>query len=410
MADQALSDVKVIDLTYHIGGPFCTKLLADYGADVIKIENPDGGDIARRKGPFPGDIPHPEKSGTFLYLNTNKRGMTLNLETNTGRNILKELVKDADILVENFEPKKMQEWGLTYDTLKEVNPRLIMTSISNFGQWGPYRDFKATEIVIAGMGGPMIATGKAGREPLKYYDSASACQVAFSALIATLANLRHVRKTGTGQHIDVSMFEALLSSVNLRGQYILEYQYSGRTETRRQTETPAGSILSALGVPCKDGFVQFTALTVMEPWFSRFARWIGHPELLEDPQMATVDLRMGEEQGGILDALGRAYCLDHTKAELMKSMLEHSIAGGCVNTVADVVADPQMQAREFFVEVDHPVAGKFRYPGSLFRPSQTPWCVRRPAPTLGEHNEEVYCDRLGYSKQDLVRLRQQNII
>ncbi len=233
----------------------------------------------------------------------------------------------------------------------------------------------------------MIATGKTGREPLKFYDSVSACQVAFDALIATLAALRHARKTGTGQHVDVSMFEALLSSIDRRGVYILTHQYSGRTETYRTTQTPANFILSAPGVPCKDGFVQFTGLSVIEPWFPRFARWTGHPELLEDPEMATPELRMRDEQKGILDALGRAYCLDHTKAELMKSMLEHGIAGGCVNTVADVVADPQMQAREFFVEVDHPIAGKFRYPGSLFRPSQTPWCIRHPAPTLGQHNE-----------------------
>src|SRR4030043_1673381 len=167
MLEQALSGVKIIDLTWYISGPYCAKLLADYGAEVIKVEKAGEGDPARRMGPFFKDDPHPEKSGLFLHLNTNKQGITLNLKTATGKKILKELVKDADILVENFRPHVMPGLGLDYETLKKVNPRLVMVSISSFGQTGPYREFKAAEIVEYAMGGEMYSTGIAGREPLK---------------------------------------------------------------------------------------------------------------------------------------------------------------------------------------------------------------------------------------------------
>jgi len=162
--EQALSDVRVLDLTHYVAGPYCTKLLADYGAEVVKIEKPGEGDGARRMGPFLGDGPHPEKSGLFLHLNTSKKGITLNLKTRTGIEIFKKLVKDVDILVENFEPRVMTSLGMDYETLADINPRLVMTSISNFGQTGPYRDYKATELVISAMGPHMFFEGEHNRE------------------------------------------------------------------------------------------------------------------------------------------------------------------------------------------------------------------------------------------------------
>ena len=168
MIEQALNGIKVLDLTHYIAGPFCTKLLADYGADIIKVERPETGDGARRVGPFPGDLPDPEKSGLFLYLNTNKRGITLNLKTKSGVDIFKELVKKTDILVESFSPRVMPGLGLDYQTLKKIKPNLVMASISNFGQSGPYRDWKASEIVLYAMSGLMSVKGDPDREPLKH--------------------------------------------------------------------------------------------------------------------------------------------------------------------------------------------------------------------------------------------------
>ncbi len=167
MTEQALSDIRILDLTRYISGPYCTKLFADFGADVVKIEKPGEGDPARRMGPFFQDDPDPEKSGLFLHLNTNKRSVTLNLKSQAGKRILKELAKDVDILVENFSPRVMPALGLDYETLESINPRLVMASISNFGQTGPYRDFKASELIIYGMGGAMCTTGLGDCEPVK---------------------------------------------------------------------------------------------------------------------------------------------------------------------------------------------------------------------------------------------------
>src|SRR4030042_465320 len=167
MAEQPLSDVRVRDLSWHIAGPACTKFFADYGAEVVKVESPDGGDPSRRLGPFYKDDPHPEKSGLFLFLNTNKRSITLNLKSATGKKIFKELVKHVDILVENFSPHVMPGLGLDYEALEKINPGLVMTSISNFGQTGPYRDFKASELIIYGIGGAMCSTGVGDCEPVK---------------------------------------------------------------------------------------------------------------------------------------------------------------------------------------------------------------------------------------------------
>src|SRR5687768_15394925 len=167
MGESALADLRVLDLTHYIAGPYCTKLLADYGADVIKIERPDSGDPARRYGPFPHDEPHPEKSALFLHLNTNKRGITLDLKTSAGKAMFVELVRKVDVLVENFQPRVMPSLGFSHEQLVRVNPRLVMTSISNFGQTGPYRDYKAQDILMYAMGGPMHQTGAPHREPVK---------------------------------------------------------------------------------------------------------------------------------------------------------------------------------------------------------------------------------------------------
>ena len=167
MPNQALSDMKVLDFTQHVAGPYCTKLMADQGADVIKVERPETGDVTRRLGPYPGDVPHPEKSGLFLHLNTNKRSITLDLVTGPGKNIARQLAAEADVVVESFRPGTMASFGLDYQSLKALNPNVVMTSISNFGQTGPYRDYRGSDIIFYAMGGEMFGTGLAAREPVK---------------------------------------------------------------------------------------------------------------------------------------------------------------------------------------------------------------------------------------------------
>ncbi|MFC1868936.1 CaiB/BaiF CoA transferase family protein, partial [Thermodesulfobacteriota bacterium] len=212
--EQPLSGVKILDLTGYIAGPYCTKLLADYGADVIKVENPDGGDPARKLGPFFNDEPHPEKSGLFLYLNTNKRGITLNLETETGRRIFNELAEHADILVESFSPRVMPSLGLGYENMGKINPGLVMTSISDFGQTGPYRDFKGSELIYQGYGGPMYLTGTDEGGPLKRGGNIIQYQVGSVAAVATMVAFYGAEMTGRGDHVDIDASRAELISID----------------------------------------------------------------------------------------------------------------------------------------------------------------------------------------------------
>ena len=221
---QPLADIRVVDLTHGIAGPYCTKLLADFGADVIKIERPDTGDFSRAAGPFVQDTPDLEKSGLFLYLNTNKRSIVLDLKTSQGVEAVKELVRTADVLVENFRPGVMAELGLDYEVLSNLNPNLVMTSISNFGQTGPYRDYLASELTLFAMGGRMHATGLPDRYPLKLGGNHVQYQAGNVAAMATLFAWYADRYRGMGgQQVDISIFETQVGSINMRLRNLLIY-------------------------------------------------------------------------------------------------------------------------------------------------------------------------------------------
>jgi crotonobetainyl-CoA:carnitine CoA-transferase CaiB-like acyl-CoA transferase len=256
MSGSALQGVKVIDLTHHIAGPYCTKLLADFGADVIKVERPDGGDSARRLGPFPENIPHPEKSGLFLYLNTNKRGITLNLKDHKGRAALLDLVREADILVESFSPRVMPSLGLAYQTLTQINPSLVMTSISSFGQTGRYRDYRASELALYALGGMAYITGEYHREPVKHGYNQAQYLGGMAAASGTVAALLQRWRAGGGQQVDVSIMECVTSTLFSS---VLDYTYAGMVN-RRQPGPDQGGLHPAntrrhgrLGNLCRNG-------------------------------------------------------------------------------------------------------------------------------------------------------------
>jgi crotonobetainyl-CoA:carnitine CoA-transferase CaiB-like acyl-CoA transferase len=405
MFETALADLRVLDLTHHIAGPYCTKLLADYGADVIKIERPDGGDPARRYGPFPHDEPHPEKSALFLHLNTNKRGITLNLKTSAGKELVAELVRRVDVVVENFSPRVMPRLGLAYDTLERLNPRLVMTSISNFGQSGPYRDYKAQDILIYAMGGPMHQTGVAEREPMKMAGNLMQYQGGTMAATATLVGVWGAQLQGFGQHIDVSLFETQAGSVDRRSTFLAAYAYAGETFPRQASG--AQGLLPRGIYPCQDGYV---CIHVTNEWWPRLAQMLGRPDLLTDPKFATAAARLRVEHQGEFDAIFYPWLLTRTKQEIMERAQAARVLATAVNTPEDVLRDRHFQARGFFVEVDHPSAGRVTQPGPPFRMGETPWCIRRCAPHLGQHNEEVYGGVLGLSKEELMVLREQGVI
>ncbi len=404
---MALEGVKVLEYAQMVSGPYCTRLLAHLGAEVIKVEEPGSGDGARGRGPFPGDIPHPERSGLFLHLNANKMGITLNLHTNTGRDIFKELVENCDILVENNPPAKMKELGLDYATLKKVNPQLIMTSITPFGQTGPYRDYKAYDINMQAAGGISYVTGDPEREPLLIPGSAAAYQAALNAAVATLIALYYRDIAGGAQHVDISEQECIASVL---GDVISFYSYQKviRKRSRLSSDIAYRSIWPMGIYRCKDGYVN---LTILEPHQWRgFVALIGSPQWARDPKLEERVFVRQQASEIDLDPLVEEALKNYTKEELFHQGQRMRVTIAPINDVAEVVRSPQLEAREFFVEMDHPQAGRLRYPGAPFKLTETPWSMERPAPLLGEHNEEVYRHRLGYAREDLVRMAQGGII
>jgi len=400
MSEQALSDVKVLDLTWYIAGPYCTKLLADYGADVIKVERPGQGDPARTLGPFLGDDPDREKSGLFLYLNTNKRSITLNLKAETGRKLFKDLVKDADILVESFSPGVMSRLGLGYGTLREVNPRLVMTSISSFGQTGPYRDYKASHLIEAAISGWMYVTGDPDREPLQAAGWLTHYAAGLTATAGTLAALYRQRETGFGQQVDVSMMEA---AIPITTYITTRYLYGGGARKRT-----GNLMLPGFGfiTRCRDGYLGSNFYTPQQR--ESFFQWLGMPDILEDPRLQDADGQRAHAHE--ITERVKLYFRDKAKDESFLHGQELRLPFGLVPTAEELLNLPQHQAREYFAEAEHPTTGIVTYPGAPFKMGQTPWALRCPAPLLGQHNEEVYCERLGYGKEELVKMREAGVI
>ena len=403
MPDQALSDVKVLDFTHYVAGPYCTKLLADYGADVVKAERPDGGDRARRMGPFPEDIPHPEKSGLFLHLNTNKRGITLDLNKRAAVNIVKQLVEDTDLVVESFRPGTMARFGLDYASLKEINPRLVMTSISNFGQTGPYRDFRAAEIMFYGMGGEMYSTGLRDREPLNLAANVVLYQAGAAAAVATMGAVYAAMGHGAGQQVDVSIMETQVGSIDRRMSNLVAFQYTGETIGRAS----GGASGYPSGVyQCEDGYFQVTG---GRNYFPRVVRMLGEPEFLTEARWTTSEAQRDADMKAEFEEYFQAWIKTRPKYDAWRTAQDARVLSGPLNTIGDLMQDPVFNQRGAFADISHPEAGELKYPGRPFIMQESPWSVNRPAPLLGQHNQDIL-GSLGYSGDDIVRLRQQGVI
>lgn len=400
-----LTGVRVLDLTWHVAGPFGTRLLADYGADVIKIEMPGTGDPARDLPPFYKDEPGLENSGLFLFLNTSKRSVTLDLKSPRGKELLLELVKKADVLVESFNPRVMPSLGLDYETLSAANPKLVMASISNFGQTGPYRDWKATDLTTYAMGGAMINTGHPEKEPLTLGGHIPSFQVGTVSAAATSIALIGADATGEGDHLDLGAFPIWMGAIDRRQSYLMSHQYTNDISTR---PWPA----SALGTgiwQCTDGFF----MTSVGPGlFPRMARMLGAEHLLQDSNWATPAARSHPDRLDESIALIIPWMLERTKAEARNAAQEYGVYGGPVNSFADLVNDEHFRHRGFFTEIDHPTTGPITYPGYSvklhFDEGEMP--PRRRAPLLGEHTDEVLRDDLGLDAQQIAELHTQGVV
>ena len=397
LAHGPLDGVKVLDLGEDIAGSFCGRLLADYGADVLKVEPPAGAAL-RRMGPFFGDDPHPEKSLFYLLLNLNKKGATLNLETVTGRNILKRLVPHIDVVIESYRPGYLAGLGVGYDDLQAENPSLIMTSITPFGQTGPYSQYQGEEVVNYAMGLIMSISGVQGKEPLKHGGFQAQYEGGLNGAASTSMALFMQGNTGEGQHIDVSVTECVASTA-VAAQTI--YPFMGGTLPRRR---PSGSNFGH-PMPCKDGWI--IVQTGGGATWDTIADFFGDPQLLE-PKFADPAQRLRNSEE--LDEVVLDSIKDRGKWDLFTKAAEARILFGLVQTPSELADCPQLESRNFYREVDHPVIGKVKVPAALFNLSLTPYQYIRPAPTLGQHNSEIYVDGLEYSREDFVRLRQLDVI
>jgi crotonobetainyl-CoA:carnitine CoA-transferase CaiB-like acyl-CoA transferase len=397
MLDGALSGVKVLDLSEDIAGSFCARLLADYGAEVLKLEPPGGAGL-RRLGPFHQDDPHPEKSLFFLLLNLNKKGATLNLSTAAGRTILKRLAGHVDVIVETGRPGDMDSLGLGYDQLSQINPALVMTSITPFGQDGPYSQYRGEEIVEYAMSMIMSISGVQGREPLKHGGFQAQYEGGLFGAGATSMALFAQMNTGQGDHLDVSITECIASTM-MATQTI--YPFTGGSQARRRAE---GNEFEN-PMPCKDGWIIVQA-GGGATW-EDLANFFQAPQLLE-PRFA--DRAQRTRNGAEMDRLIIDAIKDREKWDLFPRAAAARMLFGLVQTPSELVNCPQLASRNFYREVDHPVIGKIKVPAELFKLSETPYQLRMPAPTLGQHNQEIYVEGLGYTRQELVRLRQLDVI
>lgn len=398
---SALGGIRVLDLTDE-KGVYCGKILADMGADVIKIEPPQG-DPMRRQPPFVDDIPGPELSLYWLHYNTNKRGITLKLDCADGKAVFKRLAEKADIILETFRPGYLASLGIDYAQLSSGHPELIMASITNFGQEGPYRDYEAGDLVGSAMGGYVYPHGFPGSPPVKIFGQQAYHVTGHHAGIAVLLALFHRLQTGQGQSIDVSMQSAVAASTQMVN---VVYIYQNRIPTRLGPKHIG--MATTMTFPSKDGYV---AMAVGAIW-NRLLDWMEREGMvgdLRDPKYADREVRNAEDDH-IAEVISD-WSRTHERQELMDWGQGNHLPVGNAYTGEQLMHNPQLEARGFYVPVEHPEFGRtITYPGAIYEFSETPWQLRRRAPQLAEHNVEVYSAELGLTKADLVVLASNGVI
>jgi CoA:oxalate CoA-transferase len=406
----ALSGLKVLEIGSNIAVEYCCKLLGDMGAEVVKVEDPATAVLDRQEGSICSDEKEGEEPGcSFVYMNTNKLGTTLSLETEAGRSVLDDLVRDADILVEGNSPRRAGDLGLEYERLKQVNDMLVVTSITPFGKTGPYREYKAYTINISGASSASKTIGELGREPLSVPVYQPHFQSGLMAATATCGAVLARELIGRGQHIDIGESEVWLT--HLAG-YGLHGFIFYEMKVVRKARTMAGLFPNGI-LECKDGEVSFSTNTGRQ--WKHFLEIIGDGEIPEwyssNPAFTETNFQqLHRTYGDELRAELEPLLMRKTRDELMELGKEKHVALAPLRTTGELLKDPHLNAREYFMEVDDPMLGKIKVPGPPFRFSKTPISINRPAPTPGQHNEEIYHGRLGYSEEYINQLRQEGII
>jgi crotonobetainyl-CoA:carnitine CoA-transferase CaiB-like acyl-CoA transferase len=392
--EGALSGLRVIDLTRVLAGPFCTMMLADMGAEVIKVEEPGKGDDSRHFAPFRNG-----ESAYYMNLNRNKKGVTLNLKK--GRDIFIELVKTADVLVENYRPGTMDRLGLGYETLKKINPRLVYGAVSGFGDTGPYRLRPGYDIIGQAMGGLMSTTGWPGGEPTRTGTAMGDVLAGLSVTIGILAALRHRDQTGCGQKVDVALVDSVVASLEVITQiYLTDGHIPERIGNRYESTYPYDSFKA------NDGDVVVGAAN--DKLWQLVCQVIEQPDLQNDERFDTNPKRV--QRHAEIKPIIEAWTKTHSVDEIVDRMLAAGVPVAPINTIDRLVTDPHIAvAREMFVDVEHPKAGVLKLTGAHIKLTETPPSIRTPSPELGQHNGEVFGSLLGMVSSDIERLTQDGV-
>jgi formyl-CoA transferase len=397
MGNGVLEDVLVVDLTRVLAGPYCSMILADMGANVIKIEVPGKGDDTRTYVPS-----YNGESAYFINLNRNKRSLTLNLKSEKGKKILIELVKKADILLENFRPGTMERLGIGYEDLKLHNPELVYGCISGFGHTGPYKDRAGYDIIAQAMGGLMSTSGWPDSGPTRTGTAIGDVLAGLSCAIGVLASYNRKLKTGLGQKVDVALVDSVVSSLEIINQiYLAEGRIPQRIGNRYEAVYPYDSFKA------KDGEIVIGGGN--DKLFRLLANLMGKPELAEDERFCSNPMRV--KNHALLKPLIEDWLKDYTIDESVEKILSVGVPAAPINTIDRVVNDPHIaDAREMFIEIEHPKAGKIKICGNHIKFSDTPVMFERPAPLLGQHNQEILKELLDIGGHECEKLKEENVI
>jgi len=397
--DKALSGIRIIDMTHNQAGPACTQILGFLGADVIKLEEPKGGDVARV------NMRDQKNSDSlfFLILNANKRSLTLNLKTDVGKDLFRKVIAQSDVLVENFGPGALDRLGFGYAALAKINPRLIYATIKGFGTYGPYSGFKSFEPIAQAMGGAMSVTGFPENPPTYVYPAIGDSGTGMHMAIGILAALQQRHATGRGQQVEVSMQDAV---VNLMRVSLRDHQRFGRPMPRNGNQL--GRNVPGTTYPCAPGGPNDYVFLYAQPqMWPAVAKVLGQPELTEDARFKTVEARWDNRTE--LNAIVEAWTRQRSKHEVMRLMGDAGVPCGACQDTGEVLADPHLKAREMIVDVDYPTRGTYQTVGCPIKLSDSPVAVSRP-PLLGEHTDVLLESLCGVEPDEAKRLRQEGIV
>ena len=395
---KALDGIRIIDMTHNQAGPACTQILAWLGADVIKLEEPGKGDVARTNM-----RDQDSDSLFFLILNANKQSLTLNLKTEEGKELFKKVIETADVLVENFSPGALDRLGLGYKVLSKINKKLIYATIKGFGTYGPYSGFKSFEPIAQAMGGAMCATGFPENPPTYVWPAIGDSGTGMHMAIGILAALQQRNSSGKGQEVEVSMQDSVANIMRIS---LRDHQRLGGVQER--TGNQLGKNVPGSTYPCAPGGRNdYIYIFAQQQMWKAFANAIGRPDIIDDPRYATPESRWDNRE--TLNAIIEGWTRQKTKYEAMRILGDAGVPSGACQDTGEILEDPHLKEREMIIDIDYPPRGKYKTVGCPIKLSDSPAEIKRP-PTLGEHTEDLLGKLCGVTPEDFTKLREKGAI